>query len=90
MPDTPEKKNGNFSKEGNVYTTEPVGKGIQDEGEVYAEYQSTSDEKAIANEIVTSSRPVSRASRKSRLSVRSRTSNKVVPENKNQTLPGSN
>merc|ERR1712113_205722 len=97
MPDTPTKKNGKNGINGvngkaqNEYTSEPeVGRtknDPEDGADVYAEYQCNSDEKAIANEVMTSSRPASRASRKSRLSVRSRTSNKVVPEN-NQTLPG--
>ena len=92
------KKNGKNGltngKHQNEYTSEPEGKrgNSPDEGaDVYAEY-CTSDEKRtkdIADEVMTSSRPISRASRKSGLSLRSRTSNKVVPEN-NQTLPGAN
>ena len=96
-PETPQKKGKNGFANGkaeNEYTSEPEAKRgnvPDDSGEVYAEY-CTSDEKRnkdIADEVMTSSRPVSRASRKSRLSLRSRTSNKVVPEN-NQTLPGAN
>lgn len=96
-PETPQKngKNGLVNgKAQNEYTSEPEANrgNVPDDGaDVYAEY-CTSDEKRnkdIADEVMTSSRPVSRASRKSRLSLRSRTSNKVVPEN-NQTLPGAN
>ena len=96
-PETPKKNGKNGAANGrreNEYTSEPEtkrGNSIDEGAEVYAEY-CTSDEKRtkdIADEVMTSSRPISRASRKSRVSLRSRTSNKVVPEN-NQTLPGAN